>query len=248
MTLSGIRLTMPHWYGFAPGIATSRSPVLTDREWDRLREKDSAFGFGQSREEWIAHARSNAAVTRRAESVVGLLKSWDAGRLVSAGVGTGLFEFLLKSALPRLVLRCGDWSPESLELLRQRFIECDSVKRMDLRQPEWADDADEVVLLNRVDMELTDAEWRETFSRLAAAGVRRIIWIPCGLLNGRSMIAEIHGVFAGISKRRQLARSGYLRTTARMSDLFSDHYDRREVLTVGDLPTWGLHLRAGQLL
>jgi hypothetical protein len=248
MTPSGIRLTLPHWYGFAPGIATSRSPVLTDDEWDRLREKDSAFGFGRSREEWIAQARSNPAVVRRADSVVSLLDAWGAERLVSAGVGTGLFEYLLKTALPRLFIRCGDWSPDSLQLLRERFTECDSVERMDLRRPDWAKDPDAVVLLNRVDMELTDGEWRECFSRMATVGVKRIVWIPCGLLNGRSIIAEIRGVLAGIGMRRQLARSGYLRTPARMGELFSDRYERHEVLTGGDLPAWGLHLRTGQVL
>lgn len=248
MTPSGIRLTLPHWYGFTPGIATSRSAVLTDEEWDRLRERDAAFGFGRSREEWIANAQSNVAVVRRANAVAALLKSWNADRLVSAGVGTGLFEFLLKSVLSELVLRCGDWSPESLRLLRQRFVECESVERMDLRRPKWARDKNEVVLLNRVDMELTDNEWRHCFTELATVGVKRIVWIPCGLLNGRSMVAEIRGVLAGIGMRRQLARSGYLRTPARMSELFSRHYDRREVLTSGDLPTWGLHLRTVEVL
>jgi len=248
VSLDGIRITLPHWYGFAPGIATSHAPVLTDAEWDRLREQDTSFGFGGSREEWVSNARSNPLVGRRAEAVAGLLTTWGAGRLVSAGVGTGMFEFLLKSAVPGLVMRCGDWSPESLRLLQQRFVECDSIERMDLRQPAWAHGNEEVVLLNRVDMELSDVEWRVCFAQLAAAGVQRIVWIPCGLLTARSTIAEIRGVLAGIGKRRKLARSGYLRTPARMGELFSESYERREVLNQGDLPTWGLHLRTGQVL
>jgi hypothetical protein len=248
VTLEDIRLTVPHWYGFGPGIAKSRSAVLTDEEWDRLRERDTAFGFGRSREAWIANAQSNAALIRRAEAVAALLKTWAAGRLVSVGVGTALFEFLLKFEIPDLVLRCGDWSPESMRLLRERFVECESVERMDLRQPMWAHDKDEVVLFNRVDMELTDSEWHQCFTHLANVGVKRIVWIPCGLLNGRLMVAEIRGVLAGIGRGRQLARSGYLRTPARMRELFSDHYDRREVVTSGDLQTWGLHVRTVEVM
>jgi hypothetical protein len=248
VTLGDIRLTVPHWYGFAPGIATSGSAALTDEEWDRLRERDTAFGFGRSREEWIAHAQSNAALICRADAVAALLKTWAVGRVVSVGVGTGLFEFRLKLALPDLVLRCGDWSPESTRLLRDRFVECESVERMDLRRPTWARDKDEVVLLNRVDMELTDSEWHRCFTHLATVGVKHIVWIPCGLLNGRLMVAEIRGVMAGIGRGRQLARSGYLRTPARMRELFSDYYNKREVSTSGGLPTWGLNMRTVEVL
>lgn len=246
--MAGLRLTVPHWYGFAPGIATSRSAVLSDVEWDRLRAQDAAFGFARSREEWIANARSNAAVARRAAAVVRLLQGWRVTKLVSAGVGTGMFEYLVKSAMPGLVMRCGDWSPDSVRLLRERFVECDSVERMDLRTPDWARDPAEAVLLNRVDMELTDAEWRRFFEHLASAGVERLVWIPCGLLTAGSAVTEIRGVLAGISKRRQLAKSGFLRTAPRMRDLFAGRYDVHEVLLEGDLPTWGLHLQTPRVL
>jgi hypothetical protein len=56
------------------------------------------------------------------------------------------------------------------------------------------------------------------------------------------MLTEILGVLVGLGMRRHLYRSGYLRTPARMIELFSDHYQRREVIVRGDLPTWGLHL------
>jgi hypothetical protein len=113
---------------------------------------------------------------------------------------------------------------------------------MDLRQPSWISDADEIVLLNRVDMELSDAEWPRFFKHLAMRGVKRIVWIPCGLLTGSSMLTELRGVLVGLSRGRHLYRAGYLRSPARMAELFSDYYERREVNRRGDLPTWGLHL------
>jgi hypothetical protein len=242
---AGIRLTVPHWYGFAPGVATSRSAVLTDEEWDRLRESDAAFGFGASREEWMSKARSNTRLVERARAMARLLESGGATHLVSVGVGTGLFEFLLKSEMPHLALRCGDWSPESLRLLRERFQECESIERMDLRLPIWARDPDEVVLLNRVDMELTDAEWRRVFRQLAGAGTRRILLVPCGLLNGNSFMSEIRALLVSVRERRQIARSGFLRTQGRLLDLLADSYVRRDILTAGDLPTWILDRREG---
>ena len=237
-----IRLTLPHWYGFTDGVRVVPAGPLTEEEWGRLRERDAAFGFGNSREEWMAYARSNSAIVERAEGVSGLLRAWSVRRLVSVGVGTGIFEFLLKSSTPSLEIRCGDRGSESLLLLQQRFTEAESVERMDLRDPTWIRDPEEIVLLNRVDMEMSDAEWHGFFKDLAVRGVKRVIWIPCGLLTGVSMLMEIRGVLVGLGMRRHLYRSGYLRTPPRMIELFSEHYERREVIVRGDLPTWGLHL------
>jgi hypothetical protein len=240
-----IRLTLPHWYGFAEGVRLVPAGPLTEEEWGRLRERDSAFGFGRSRDEWAAYARSNPAIVARAAAVTRLLADWGAKRLVSVGVGTGIFEFLLKSAGKDLKIRCGDWEADSIPLLRERLTDVASVERMDLRRPEWVHNPDEVVLLNRVDMELSDAEWRGVFTELAARGTRRIVWIPCGLLTVTSMFSELRGVVVGLGMRRHLYRSGYLRTPARMIELFASNYERREVIKRGDLPTWGLHLKGG---
>jgi hypothetical protein len=237
-----IRLTLPHWYGFVEGVRLAPAGPLTEEEWVRLRERDTAFGFGSSREKWIDSGRSNSAMLERSEAVTELLKDWGAQQLVSVGVGTGMFEFLLKASAPNLRIRCGDWGAETLQLLRQRFIESESVERMDLRQPTWVRDSEETVLLNRVDMELSDSEWRQFFKDLAGRGVSRMVWIPCGLLTGASLFKELRGVLVGLGMRRHLYRSGYLRTPARMIELFSDHYVRREVINRGDFPTWGLHL------
>jgi hypothetical protein len=239
-----IRLTLQHWYGFTAGVRVASDGPLTEEEWVRLRERDTAFGFGTSREDWIAGARANSALVERAAAVAELLRNWSSQRLVSVGVGTGVFEFLLKSSAPGLKIRAGDWGDESLQLLQERFKEADSIERMDLREPTWFRDPDETVLLNRVDMELGDVEWSHVFSDLAERGARRIVWIPAGLLTPGSMLTEIRGVLVGLGMRRHLQPAGYLRTPARMMELFSDHYARREVIKRGDLPAWGLHLRA----
>ena len=202
-----IRLTLPHWYGFAEGVRVVPAGPLTEEEWGRLRERDSAFGFGRSREEWAAYARSNPAIVARAAAVNRLLKDWGARRVVSVGVGTGIFEFLLKSAAEDLEIRCGDWEADSIALLRERLAGVASVERMDLRRPQWLHDRDEIALLNRVDMELSDADWRSVFDELAGRGTRRIIWIPCGLLTAGSAVTEVRGILAGLGRRRHLYRS-----------------------------------------
>ena len=138
-----IRLTLPHWYGFTEGVRLEPAGPLTEEEWGRLRERDTAFGFGRSRDEWIAFARSNHTLVERAAGVAGLLARWGATRLVSVGAGTGIFEFLLKSSAPDLRLRCGDWDADSVPMLRERLTDVDSIERMDRRRSirRWASQA-----------------------------------------------------------------------------------------------------------
>jgi len=236
---------MPHWYGFTEGVRVVTAGPLTEEEWGRLRERDAAFGFGGSRETWIATARSNPTLVSRAEAVARLLRDWGVPRVVAVGTGTGTFEYLLKSFAPEIAVRCGDWATESIVELKRLFTEAESVERMDIRQVTWVRDPDEVVLLNRVDMELRDSEWRSVFRDMAGQKVRRIIWIPCGLLTGASVFTELRGILAGIGRRRRLYRTGYLRTPARMVELFANGYQCREVIKRGDLPTWALHLNEG---
>jgi hypothetical protein len=244
---SGPGLTISHWYGFDRRLALTGDSLQSPESWDALRASDPAgrFGFGASRQEWVGRATSNALLVSQAEQLVALMRDWNARRMVSVGIGTALLEYLIQTAMPDLVLRCGDYAASSVDLLRTMFTECHAVELMDLRDPTWATDPDEVVLLNRVDMEIRDDEWARTFSRLAAMKVRRIIWIPCGLLTPRAAVREIRSVVGALRRRRRLARAGFLRTERRMLHLFSPGYERTVVQPSADLPIWALRLAAG---
>ena len=207
--------------------------------WDRLREsdQDGSFGFGSSRDQWTQRARSHAFLAEHAACIVGLLRGWNARQLVSVGVGTAMLEYLVKSAAPDVVLRCGDFAPHSIERLRSLFPECDSIETMDLRDPTWATDPSDVLLLNRVDTELNDLEWKEVFRRLHRSQIERIIFIPCELLTASLAVHELRGLATAVRRRRRLARAGYMRTEARLLELFADLYTRTLCHSREDFPS-----------
>lgn len=242
----GPALTVSHWYGFDRRLHLAGGSLQSPASWDALRASDpvGSFGFGASRQQWVAKAQGNALLAGQAGQIVTLLQGWGARRLVSVGVGTALLEYLIMAAMPDLVLRCGDYAASSVEVLRTLFTDCHSIDVMDLRDPTWVSDPDEVILLNRVDMEIRDAEWAVTFSRLAQMKTQHIIFIPCGLLTPVGVVREMRSVLAAVRCRRRLARAGYLRTQRRMLDLFSPGYERLVVVGTADLPIWALRLRA----
>lgn len=244
--LPSVPLTVPHWYGVDSHIAIAGRSLQSPTSWDALRTTDpeGSFGFGQSRASWIARASSHPVLPRLADEVVSLMRRWDAHSMVSVGVGTAMLEYLIRSRMGDLVLRCGDYTPASLEVLRNWFTEAASVELMDLRDPAaWVEDPAEVVLLNRVDTELTDDEWRVMFGRLAGRGVQRVIWIPCGLITRLVVTREVRSTVGALLRRYRLAHAGYLRTERRMRDLFLRWYDRTVIYKSDELPIWALGRR-----
>jgi hypothetical protein len=242
--LPEVGLTVTHWYPFTSELNFPDGALASPDAWDALRRTDPDFGLGGSREEWIRRARSFPKLQRQAAQIVALLRGWGVTRMVSVGVGTAVLEYHIQTLYPELRLRCGDYAPASLEVLRRCFTECHSIELMDLRQPRWiADPEREVVLLNRVDTELTDDEWRSVFAELARQGARRVIWIPCGLLTPHALVHELQTVVLSIARRRPLTRAGYFRTTGRMAQLFRAGYRRTGTYHAGELPIWVLEKR-----
>ena len=151
-----------------------------------------------------------------------------------------MLEYHIKSIAPDIFLRCGDFASVSLTRLRSLFTECDSIESMDLRDPTWATDPHDVLLLNRVDTELSDTEWANLFRQLHAQQVDRIVFVPGGLLTASLAVREFWGLVAAVGRHHRLARAGYLRSEARMQQLFRDFYVRSESRPCGGLPMWVL--------
>ena len=234
-------LTVTHRYPF--DLRFANGALATPDAWDQLRGADPAFGLGGSREEWLRRAASFAALASQAAQIVALLRGWGVTRMVSVGVGTAILEYHIQTQYPELTLRCGDYAPASLELLRRCFTECRSIEVMDLLDTRWVRDPEnEVVLLNRVDTELTDEQWRRVFSDLHRQRVRRIILIPCGLLTPRALARELQTIVRSALRRRPLTKAGYFRTHARMRQLFSPGFRRTGVYHAGELPIWVLEV------
>ncbi len=243
----GLSLTVPRWYTFDPNLELLNGGLDSAISWDALRMQDptGSFGMAESPAAWRTRALSDPRLRRRAEVIRRIMQGWSASSLVSVGVGNGMLEFVLTDVWRDLRLRCGEYAPRTLSSLRERFPE-GNPELMDLQNPVWVLDPDEVVLLSRVDMELGDSQWRQLFGQLARKRVKHIIWMPCGLLTLASLLVQVRTALAVISRGRRVARAGCLRTKKRMTDLFGDHYDDTDVQYCDDLPILGLTQRQCQ--
>jgi hypothetical protein len=216
--------------------------LSSSKAWDALRtaEPSGSFGFGRTREDWEHQALDAVELNTRTVALLGMLRKWRCERLVSVGVGTGMLEYLLKRKAPDIRLRCGDYAPTTVALLQERFLDCDAIELMDLTNPGWATNPTEVILLHRVDMELRDDEWKAVFAELRARHCEHVVLVPCGLLTPRAAMREARTAVAALLRRQALRPAGFLRTHARMRELFSQSYMLSAAVSGGGLPIWAL--------
>ncbi len=240
--MTGLRLTVAHHSAFNRSLGLDADGLRSAASWDVLRtaEPSGNFGFGSSRVEWAQRALTSVGLRARAAAIVTLLRDWNAAKLVSVGVGTGTLEYLIKHAAPDVRMRCGDFAPTGVALLKERFVECDWIGLMSLAEPAWVGSTDEVVLLHRVDMELTDDEWPHLFTLLGQRGCERVILVPCGLLTTWTLARELYKAIRAATRGQVLRRAGFLRTQSRMRQLFEPDYQVTRVVATGDLPIWAL--------
>lgn len=235
-----MRLTVAHHSAFSKNVGLGADGLRSAASWDAVRTGDPNFGFGSSRDEWVQRATTSVDLSARAAAIVAMLREWNTAKLASVGVGTGMLEYLIKHEAPDVHVRCGDFAPASVALLKDRFVECDWIGLMNLADPSWVESADEVVLLNRVDMEMTDEEWPLFFRELGQRGCRRVILVPCGLLTLWAFGREFWKAIRAATNRKVLRPAGFLRTPSRMRQLFAPDYHVARVVFTGDLPIWVL--------
>jgi hypothetical protein len=238
----GLRLTVPRRYSFERSLSIDERGLTSPDAWDSLRtaEPNGHFGFGRTREDWENHALASAELDARAMALLSLLRKWRCESLVSVGVGTGMLEYLIKRMAPDIRLRCGDFAPTTVELLQKRFIDCDKIEVMDLTTPDWATNPTEIIILHRVDMELRDDEWKAVFADLRARRSGHVVLVPCGLLTPLAAVREARTIVAAVFRHQALRPAGFLRTSARMRELFSQSYVLSAAVSGGGLPIWGL--------
>ncbi len=241
-----MKWTLRHYYAFPPGTAPKGGSLLSPSAWDQVRtaapsETNKDFSFPQSRADWVKLAEASEDARASAATVASLVKRGGYTSILSVGVGRALLEYHLKRSLPQVPLTCTEYAPASVTRLREFFAECDSVEFLDLLAPWQAKDAKCLILLNRVDTELSDEQWSIAFGRMAEAGVSEIIVVATGFLTPRTFGSEMATRLRCRLRGQTPTFAGYLRTRARFRELWQANYVIAEEMAIG--PRGGFWLR-----
>lgn len=239
-----IPFTSRHYQEFGDSTKHLKNGVLDSPDsWDELRGRHEHYSIGTTREEWFRAAEGevkkdgqDGGMIQRAADVAETLRELSAKSIFSVGVGGAGLEYQIKKRLPTLHLTCSEYAPHNVEMLRKVFIECNALEVFDILKDDWSRvvSAGATVLMYRVDPHFTDTEWRTVFKSMHAAGVVRIIYIPCTCLSVRSWLFRLRRRFLWALFHTRVAFAGYVRTRARFESLWKDLYNG-EIHTYGGL-------------
>ena len=207
-----MRLTIPHFFEFGPERTRVGPDLVRPSAWDAIRESDGAFGLPRTRADWERRAL-RPELERTATDLADLVRSLGARSLCSYGVGTGDLELSLARLAPELELTCTEYAPRTAERLALLFPEA-RVLRHDLLEsgPLAAD----VHLLYRIDTEFSDDDLRTVLARFREP----VVLVPALLLNSRTLARELF-----VRLRRRGTRAGWVRTEARLRELWAPAHD-----------------------
>lgn len=233
-----IAFTSTHYQEFGDSVARFKDRILDSPEsWEELRRHHDHYSVADTREEWLRVSEGevkkdgqDGGMKLRAAKVAAALDDLAAQELFSVGVGGAGLEYQIKKLKPALRLICSEYVPSNVEMLRKVFTECEECIVFDIFHDDWvrASAPGTVALLYRIDAHFTDAQWRQIFEKLFAAGVRDIIFIPTGCLTLRSWVFRLRRRLIWFMTRAQTAFVGYVRTQKRFEQFWQGLYIAEE--------------------
>jgi hypothetical protein len=246
--------TTNHYFVFKN--SSLKDGELNSKEsWDVLRENDDHFSISESREEWISVNENlvkkdgqDGALIGRAEQIVELLKWKNIEELFSVGSGGAGLEYHVLKRMPDLRLTCSEYSPKSVEVLRNVFTECEAVIEFDAVKSNWADVVSvsnitkQIILMYRIDIHLTDIETEQMFKKMYEAGIENVIIVLCGVVTVRGFINRLIQRLTWKLSGEKLIFAGYLRSEASFEKFWSKYY-QSEGFLCGGLPSYLLKKR-----
>ena len=151
-----------------------------------------------------------------------LIKYKGIKRVISLGSGIAALEYHLKNRLD-IEVEVSDLD-DSIKIL-DSFKIFDKVFALDLKSDFTIESNGSLILLSRIDTELTDIELKNLFERLNISSANYIYFIPAQRLNLVTLIIEIKILFYSILKRKKRVFCGYSRSKKSFINSWSRNYN-----------------------
>lgn len=233
-----MKCTVRHYLAFPIKKAQDIGGNLSSSAaWDVLRtdDKDDWQSIPKDRSNWLARCQQELEISVRAKAIVDLVKREGFSSIISVGVGTAYLEYNLKRLYPPLNLTCSDYTPQSIERLKQVFPECDAIEVFDMLKDRWKPCQNALYLLYRVDTEFSDEQWKKLFITMGESNISDILFVPSVFLGLRFFITEKLVNLWHRFRGYQITFAGYVRTKDTVKTFWVPHYRIILEIPVGTL-------------
>lgn len=222
--------TVKHYAYFGANPNMVGQSLLSTQSWDAIRvdDNDTPYSIPKDRSAWIRKCNESAEIVKRANIIVDFLKKRKVEKVVSVGVGCASLEYHIKSLYPLSNLVCTDYTSRSIDRLKSVFTECDLIQTFDMLNDEWNIYGDGLYLLNRVDTEFDNNQWKHIFLKMYQANIKDIMLIATGFLTLKTFLNEYGHFLINKIRGRKISFCGYIRTKDVFRNMWRDYYKETE--------------------
>jgi len=144
-------------------------------------------------------------------------------RIISLGSGRSSLEYQLKLKTGVYTI-ISDITESILRLKKLDFFDeilfIDITKKFDLKSS-----SSTMVLLPRIDTELSDSQLKNLFKNLNKQKVKFILFIPAQLLSIKSILVQFYIILKAVMQKKPLVDCGYSRSRSSFRKLWEEFYD-----------------------
>ena len=188
----------------------------------RSNKNEKEYYLPDNLDIYIKDRKSEKKYEGTVKEISNIIKANSIKRVVSLGSGIAALEYHLKNALEIQVdVSDLDHSIKNLD----SFKIFDNVFPLDLKSDFKIEAKDSLVLLSRIDTELTDKELKTLFDRLNISGANLIYFIPAQVLNLSTLFREIKIILYSFLKKKKRVFCGYSRSKKSFINSWSRNYN-----------------------
>ena len=192
--------------------------------WDELRNNklNAPYWIPDKKDEYIFQR----TLSKKERNYINFLKKYielhNIKRIFSLGSGRANFEFFLKKEI-ELPVTISDFSSSILKI--KEFELFDEVIQIDFKTDFKINDLkNTLIILPRIDTELTDQELESLIRRLKIMGTEHIFFITAQLLTVKALLVQLKIYLKKIFFNLKLVDAGTSRSKSEFIFLFSKYY------------------------
>lgn len=193
-------------------------------DWDFLRKskKDPEYYMPQTEGEYksIIDEKNYENIIEATSNYVNKNKL---DTIISLGSGRAALEYKLKlkTGITTII---SDITKSIFTLKKLNFFDevllIDITKNLDINISEKS-----IVILPRIDTELSDSQINQLFKTLNKKGVQHILFIPAQLISLKSFLIQLYILLKALIQKKSLVDCGYSRSRSRFKKLWKEFYD-----------------------
>ena len=196
--------------------------------WDKIRNdpNEEQYFIPTEKYKYIEQASSQNSFKEIISEIMSIIHKFKIKTIFSLGSGRAYLEYGLKQK--NISIEISD-SDDSMDRIKA-FNIFDKVYKLSFKEIlNEVQNFKGLILMSRIDTELTDDELIEMFDSMGKIKIKYIFFIPAQLLTFKSVIIEVYLRIKSILFKKKLVFCGYSRSKNLLTRMWEKHYKASQI-------------------